>query len=374
MDCAVTGVTASDVDQGVVMGVPHRRGGIAVAAGAILMLAGVVGASGAWAAPADPIGGRTREDPLPKVAIVFSQMSPSGDGVHLRIGDPLGLMSRGLTARSPGVVDDHASRSPDGWLVLFERTTYQGSEIGIVHIAEPGVVTIVDTGCRTTPDCVGAVAPTWSFDGSRVVFTRVMAPFDANDVPASAALYSVKLDGSDLQRVSSPTLEPGIRESAAKFSPTGRVRVFLREQAVAGVRSFAIFKSDADGSHAQQMTPWDIDASRPSISPARSGITQGLVVFDAADDSVPGGRDVALMPVACDGIDECTRWTRYVTHGAPGPWSAFAASWSPDGRSLSYVVEATPGGWATIWTSAWDGTWAHPMTDGTNSFAPSWGQ
>src|SRR6478752_14311 len=76
-----------------------------------------------WATPADPIAGRTRENPLPKVAIVFSQMSPAGDGVQLRIGDPLGLMSRGLTARSPGVVDDHASRSPDGWLVLFERTT-----------------------------------------------------------------------------------------------------------------------------------------------------------------------------------------------------------------------------------------------------------
>ena len=266
------------------MGHPHRRRGPFVA-GALLMLAGVVGASGAWATPADAIGGRTRENPLPKVAIVFSQMSPSGDGVHLRIGDPLGLMSRGLTARSPGVVDDHASRSPDGWLVLFERTTDHGSDIGIVHIAEPGVVTIIDTGCRTTPDCAGAVGPTWSFDGSRVLFTRVMAPIDGSGEAASAALYSVKLDGSDLQRVSSPALAPGTEESAVKFSPDGRMRVFLRGTSIAGVRRFAIFKSDADGSHAQQMTPWELDADRPSISPARSGPTAGLVVFDVSDDS-----------------------------------------------------------------------------------------
>ncbi len=209
------------------------------AAGALLMLAGVVGASGAWATPADPIGGRTRENPLPKVAIVFSQMSPAGDGVHLRIGDPLGLMSRGLTARSPGVVDDHASRSPDGWLVLFERTTDHGSDIGIVHIAEPGVVTIVDTGCRTTPDCAGAVGPTWSFDGSRVLFTRVMAPIDESGVAASAALYSVKLDGSDLQRVSSPTLAQGTaggRGEVLARRPDEGVPAGARASQASGVR------------------------------------------------------------------------------------------------------------------------------------------
>ncbi|WP_457098769.1 TolB family protein [Microbacterium sp. P5_E9] len=357
------------------MGNPHRRRGIAVAAGALLMLAGVVGASGAaWATPADPSAGRMRENPLPKVAIVFSQMSPAGDGVQLRIGDPLGLMSRGLTARSPGVVDDHASRSPDGWLVLFERTTDQGSDIGIVHIAEPGVVTIVDTGCRTTPDCAGAVRPTWSFDGSRVLFTRVMAPIDGSGVAASAALYSVNLDGSDLQRVSSPDLAQGTEEGEVKFSPDGRRRVFVRVTSIGGVRMFAIFKSDADGSHARQMTPWELDAGRPSISPAVSGSTAGLVVFDVADDRSVGSRDVALMPLACDRIDECTRWTRYVTHDHPGPWSAFGASWSPDGRSLSYAVETARGAWATIWTATWDGTWTHPMTGWTNSFSPSWGQ
>ena len=354
------------------MGHPHRRRGIAAAFGALLILAIPVGASGAWATPADSIGGRARENPLPKVAIVFSQMNPAGDGVHLRIGDPRGLMSRALTAPTPGVVDDHASRSPDGWLVLFERRTEGGSDIAMVHLAEPGVVTIVDTACGTTPDCAGAMGPTWSFDGSRVLFTLVMAPIDGSD--PTAGLYSVDLGGGDLQRVSSPTLAPGTAELTAKFSPGGRVRVFLREETIAGVRRSAVFKTDAHGSRAQQMTPWRLDADRPSISPAQSGPTAGLVVFDASDDSSPGGRDVALMPLACDWIDECTRWTRYVTHSHPGPWSAFAASWSADGRSLSYVVEAAPGDWPTIWTSAWDGTWAHPMTEGTNSFAPSWGQ
>ena len=270
-------------------------------------------------------------------------MSPAGDGVHLRIGDPLGLMSRGLTARSPGVVDDHASRSPDGWLVLFERTTDHGSDIGIVHIAEPGVVTIVDTGCRTTPDCAGAVGPTWSFDGSRVLFTRVMAPIDGSGEAASAALYSVKLDGSDLQRVSSPALAQGTGRGAAKFSPAGRVRVFLREherRRRAEVRDLQERRGRlpcaADDAVGHRRRP-ALHLTGPIRDDGRTG------VFDVSDDSSVGSRDVALMPLACDRIDECTRWTRYLTHDHPGPWSAFGVSWSPDGRSLSYAVETARG-------------------------------
>ena len=357
------------------MGNPQRCRRIAVfSAGALLLLGGFGGAPGSWATAFDPVGQGTREHSLPKVAIVFSQLNPAGDGVHLRIGDPLGLMSQALTMPARGVVDDHASRSPDGWLVLFERTTDHGSEVGIVHTADPGVVTILDTGCRTTPECTAEVGPTWSSDGSRVLFTRVMGPLDERGNATSAALYSVKLDGTDLQRVSSPTLAQGTVEGGARFSPDGGTRVFVREQSIAAVRRSAVFKSDADGSHAQQMTPWERDADRPSVSPALSGPTTGVVAFDVSDGGPPGGREVALMPLACDWIDQCTRWTRYVTHSHPGPRSAFGASWSPDGRSLGYVVETTPGGWTTIWTSEWDGTWAHPMTEGTNSFSPSWGQ
>lgn len=344
-----------------------------MAAGAIVLLAAMTGAAGAWASPAGPAQGRTGENPLPKLAIVYSQRGPAGGGANLRIGDPLGLMSRELTTPTPGIFDGYASRSPDGWLVLFERDTAQGSDIGIVDLREPGVVTIIDTGCRATPDCAGSMRPTWSFDGRRVLFTRVMGPFDADHDAASAALYSVMPDGGDLRRVSSPALAHGTAEIEARFSPGGSTRVFLRVKRVDGVLRSAIYKSSADGTDIRQMTPWRLDAEQPSISPARSGRTAGLVAFDTHGDASPG-RDIALMPLACESVSRCTASIRFVTHNDPGPRSAFGASWSADGKSLSYAVRLTPVGDATIWTSEWDGTWAREMTPGTAAFSPAWGQ
>ena len=80
------------------------------------------------------------------------------------------------------------------------------------------------------------------------------------------------------------------------------------------------------------------------------------------------------MPLACESVSRCTASIRFLTHNHPEGSSAFGASWSSDGQSLSYAVELTPGGGATIWTSAWDGTWAHQMTQGTDSFSPTWGE
>ena len=140
-----------------------------------------------------------------------------------------------------------------------------------------------------------------------------------------------------------------------------------------GILKFAIFKSRPDGSNAQQMTPWDLNGDRPSVSPARSGPTAGLVAFETYGGAAPGRGDVALIPLSCSSPDACMASIRYVTHHHPGPKSAFAASWSPDGRFLAYAQEPQLG-WADVWTNSWDGSLPHQMTKKVLSYSPSWGQ
>jgi Tol biopolymer transport system component len=193
------------------------------------------------------------------------------------------------------------------------------------------------------------------------------------DDAASAALYSVKLDGSDLQRVSPSDLDPTIEEVIPRFSPDGKTMVFLRDGRIDGVVKYAIFKSRPDGSHAQQMTPWDLNADRPSVSPARSGPTAGLVAFETYGGGMPGRGDIALIPLGCKSVEGCMASIRYVTHNYPGPKSAYAASWSPGGRFVSFAEE-TVFGRPDVWTSAWDGSLRHQLTHDVTSFSPSWGQ
>ncbi len=225
---------------------------------------------------------------LPKTAIVYSQVNPGGNGVHLRIGDPLGLGSRPLTPAVAGEYVNHATKSPDGRRVLFEYETPDGLFMGMVDLARPGVIEIIDSGCRATLDCEGEVGPSWSADGKRVLFQRVMGPFNEEGDVVSAVLYSVKLDGTDLRRVSAPGVDPVFEDVGPRFSPDGKWMVFIRVTRIDGILKFAIFKSRPDGSVAQQMTPWDLNGDRPSVSPARSGPTAGLVAFETYGGAAPG--------------------------------------------------------------------------------------
>ena len=106
---------------------PHRTRLIAaLAAGALVVLAASAGTASASASPPAPRTSSVAGIPLPKVAIVFSQLNPDGNGVHLRIGDPLGLASRPLTNPVAGTYVNHAAKSPDGRSVLFEYETPDG--------------------------------------------------------------------------------------------------------------------------------------------------------------------------------------------------------------------------------------------------------
>jgi len=309
--------------------------------------------------------------PLSTASVVFDRRDPATGSVHLRVGDPLGFVSRRLTDPGPGAADTHPIRSPNGHDVTFMRESESGVAIGVIRIGHPSSLRWVDTGCAAIPDCAADINPTWYRDGSRILFTRVMGPFDGQGDAASADLYTTRLNGNDLRRVGAGA-GPGSEDTGAVYVPGGQRLVFIRDRRIDGILRFAIFRMRADGSHEQQLTPWELDADRPMPSPAHTGPTAGMMTFETFGGAEPGRGDIAMLPYMCESLEACTAAIRYVTHNGGGPRSSFAATWSPDGRFLAYAEEPDRSGRVDVWTSHWTGQLRHRMTTTGTSYSPSW--
>src|SRR6185369_10727408 len=95
-------------------------------------------------------------------------------------------------------------------------------------------------------------------------------------------------DGSDVQRVSEPGIDGLYEDYFARFSPDGGYIVFTR------VRNdpfnSAAFRMDLDGTDIVQLTPWKLDADLVDLSPATSGPTADLAVFETYGHGAPEGK------------------------------------------------------------------------------------
>ena len=131
-----------------------------------------------------------------------------------------------VDAARAGVHDIDPAISPDGRWVAFERDHEDGSaDIGLVR-ADGRDEHVVDLGC--TEPCADDLGPTWSPDGKRLLFTRVVGPFDApNESAASAVLWTSDLEGKHVRRVSEPGIDGVFEDYRATFAPAGYV-VFVR--------------------------------------------------------------------------------------------------------------------------------------------------
>ncbi len=309
-------------------------------------------------------GGRPGRGPL-----VWVRYDRDRDSAALVAGGTDGSHQRQLTRPAPRLHDAEPVRSPDGTRVIFQREAPDGTvRIGIVAV-RGGPVHFVETGCEDP--CFSDQGPAWTPDGRRLTFTRVVGPFDPDTGDAvSAWQYTERLDGSDLRLLSVPG---DYEDNTVHFSPDGRYMVFTRDQYINGVLRFAIFRMRADSTHVRQLTPWDLNADRPSVSPARSGRTAGLVSFETHGGGNATQGDVALLPASCAKVAACTRATRLVTHNIGSRTTSYAATWSPTGRRLAYAQENLDDGNVDIYTVRPDGHDARRVTHSpAPEYSPAW--
>ena len=327
--------------------------GTTVAAQALPQRVAVDGASGGW--------------------IVWSQFNEDFSAAHLVSARPDGADVFDVTAEVEGTVDYDPVFSPDGREILFTQNHQDGSESIAIVAASGGPIMTIDLGC--VDPCAVDDMPNWTPDGQRIVFTRVVGPFDlVNESAHSAVLWTANLDGSDVHRFSEPGIDGRFEDGHARFSPDGGYVVFerLRNRDL----HVAIFRMQSDGTNVRQLTRWALHAEMPDLSPAMNGPTRDLVVFETRPTDAETSR-VASVPATCSSVVECTRRIRYVTPNVTLPDAAFNPAWSPDGRRIAYVGFNDPGPddplIGTIWTVRYDGHHARQVSDGEKfAVRPDW--
>jgi Tol biopolymer transport system component len=292
---------------------------------------------------------------------------------------PDGSGLRALTHPGPNTGDVNAVISPDGSQVVFERDPLTRDPavtvIGMVGAAGRGEH-IVPLPCASP--CAGDLDPSWTPDGRRIVFNRVIGPFDGPGGAAhSAVLYTARPDGTGMRRLSPPGIDGVYEDAHARFAANGKYLIFARNRNQPFV--VAIFRMRPDGSHVQRLTPWWLNADLPDLSLAAHGPTKDLVVFETFAHGPPKGKqtNIATVPATCHPLAACLRDIRYVTHNVPGPHTTFNPAWSPDGQQIAFTNAIFSHGKppiADIWTMRPNGHDRQPVSLSPRfEFRPDWG-
>jgi Tol biopolymer transport system component len=278
-------------------------------------------------------------------SIVFSGRpadDPEAQGWQLLVMNPDGSGLRRLT-RTDG--DVAPSWSPDGTKVVFARATYIEDCSFDPACAQIWIVEADGTDeRRLTPASARSEAPDWSPDGDRIVFQQWNVPYDYS---GQIDIYAMNVDGSDIRQL---TDGPGANEDPA-WSPDGERIVFSRY--VDG--EYEIWVMNAEGSEQRRLTPRGVSAHSPAWSPDGEKIA---VTRQSGDDCD------AIVVMNEDGTEERTLLPP--GEGGGGP------AWSPDGSQIAFIHcyenlgedENLGEGEADIWVMDADGGNAHTLQAG----------
>ena len=256
-----------------------------------------------------------------------SSPTPTGDSVGLQ-GQVLLALDGLYLANADGT---HRERvyGPDEYYGLARISPDRTSILTIPGTNESGALgggTLSLDGSTFEPlpqadETLILIPGAWSPDGSRVAFEG----WDESD-PSRTGIYTARLDGTDLLRV---TTSPGLpHDSPLDWSPDGRQLLFYR--AVRAEPDFpidlggALWVVNADGSDAHALDTGDVlPWWQARWSP------DGSTIAFVEERLQPSG---ALWTVGADG----TNLTEVFEDA--GDRSAYGPVWSPDGSKIMFSI------------------------------------
>ena len=291
--------------------------------------------------------------------------------VNLIAANADGSDQRTLTPKRDGVSDADPTISPDGTRILFARNHDETAELRVVPVAG-GPAPAVPLPCRA--GCIGYDKGTW-LSNQRIAFTKYVES-DQYKNGYAGILYSARVDGTRIRRLSPQGPDGLYEEMYARPAPDHTFLVFSRERIRDG--SAAVFRMAPDRTDVRRLTPWKLQAQLPHLSPATSGPTAGLIVFQSYGEGNPEGssRDLVTVPADCASPAACRAAIAYVTHNGMGTGRASNPAWSPDGSHLVFAGRPSEDDVdCEIVTMAFDGT--DKLTISTSpyfDYRPDWGR
>jgi Tol biopolymer transport system component len=229
--------------------------------------------------------------------------------------------------------------SPDGRRIAFASHRSDPDPTDDVEVMDVFTMRGDGSDVRKVTDSKGfSGTPSWSPDGRWIVFSA-----DRADYPRGQGIYITRSDGSTTPRRLTTLPATSGWQELARFSPDGSRIVFTEYRTVAvpdeaggtvDVEQSALFTVRLDGSKLRRITAWGLSASDADWSPDGRRL-----VFGTRPPWAGGLQEVMIA----DGDGE---HLRNLSHDHPmfPPASpeddyreSFNPAWSPDGRVIVFV-------------------------------------
>ena len=246
--------------------------------------------------------------------------------------------------------------SPDGKRLAFDSDRTDHTPNDSRHVNDVFVMRPDGTGVKKLTDSKGVNGDdAWSPNGSSIAFDS-----DRGSSKGFSAIYIMRANGTKLRQLTDP--KPPLSDYKPRFSPDGTHLVFTRERGTGDFGSAALFTMRLDGSHLQRLTPFSVHADDSDWSPdGKRVVFDGYPGSEAFGDiyvvHANGGRVVNLTRDTDGQADPAwspdgTRILFLDNRVVNGVARTGLATMKPDGSARRFVsrknVEAHQADWESV--------------------------